>query len=114
MGERIIHNEIAKVARALAAEAYEMALSAGAIDRRSERARKVYVNKHFGDYIPFARQILVEILKKDYTFEIALGSHTEKTVQELKDRVYEALLIDGSFKAPAPLSSMSPANEIPA
>jgi len=115
MAERIIHHEIAKVAQALAEEAYELALQSGVIDRCSERARKIYVRKHFGDYIPFARQALIAILRKDFKYEIAMGSHTEKTVADMKERIYEALLIDGSFKAPAPLQIGSEtANTLPA
>lgn len=115
MAEKIIHHEIAKVAKAFAGEAYELALQAGVIDKRKEKARNAYIAQHFGDYIFAARQALATILRKDYTFEIAMGQHTAKTVEEMKERIYQALLIDGAFKAPAAMTVESEtANVIPA
>lgn len=100
MTEKIIHKQIARVAKALAAEAYEILAHEDAFYRLNP-SQKAYVRRAWGDYIPYARQSLFVLLQKDFSHEIALGSYTQAQVQQMKDDIYECLLIDGSFKAPA-------------
>lgn len=100
MSQRIIHARIAKTAKALAAEAYEVMAQVNAFHRLN-RSMDRYVRRNWRHYIPFARQALVEILSKDYSHEIALGVYTPQGVQDMKDEIYECLLLDGGFKAPA-------------
>lgn len=100
---QVIHHRIAKVSKALAATAYEMLAHEDAFYRAHKSMRR-YVQLNWRHYIPFARQTLVAILSKDYSHEIALGSHTAQGVADMKDEIYECLLLDSAFKAPAELA----------
>lgn len=106
MSQKIIHWRIAKTAKALAAAAYEELAKENDF-YRAHKSMAHYVRKNWQHFIPFARQSLVSVLAKDYTFEVALGSYTEKGVQEMKDEIYQCLLIDGGFKAPAAVRTPS-------
>lgn len=97
---KVIHWRIAKTAKALAREAWELMAKEDAF-YRVNRDPKRYVKRNWQHYIPFARQALVGILAKDYAHEIALGSYTREGVETMKNEVYEVLLIDGEYKAPA-------------
>lgn len=99
-GQKIIHARIATVAKALAAEAYELLAQENEFHRLN-RTMDRYVRRNWQHYIPFARQSLVSILSKDYTFEVALGTYTQEGVDQMKNEVYECLLLDGGFKAPS-------------
>ena len=103
VSEKIIHRRIASTAQALAAEAYELLAKENEFHRLN-RSMERYVRRNWRHYIPFARQALVAILAKDYTYEVALGVYTAQGVEEMKMEVYECLLLDGGFKAPAPSS----------
>jgi len=100
VSEKIIHQRIARTAQALAAGAYELLAKENDFHRLN-RSMDRYVRRNWRHYIPFARQALVAILGKDYTYEIALGVYTAQGVEEMKMEVYECLLLDGAFKAPA-------------
>lgn len=106
MSDKIIHWRIAKVAKEIAAACYEE-LARENDFHRLNRSLDRYVRRNWQHYIPFARQALVGILSKDFAMEIALGSYTERGVQEMKDEVYQCLLIDGGFKAPSPVQTPS-------
>lgn len=103
-GHKVIHWRIAKVAKALAAEAYELLAHENDFHRLN-RSMDRYVRRNWKEYIPFARQALVGILAKDFSHEIALGTYTPQGVEAMKDEVYQCLLIDGGFKAPAESAS---------
>jgi hypothetical protein len=100
MSQQIIHERIAKTARALAAEAYEILAKENAFHRLN-RSQDRYVKRCWRHYIPFARQALVDILRKDFAMEIALGVYTREGVEAMKEEVYECLVLDGAFKAEA-------------
>jgi hypothetical protein len=100
MSQKIIHYRIAKTAKALAAAAYEELAKIDAF-YRAHRSMAHYVRKNWRHYIPYARQSLVGILAKDFSHDIALGSYTAQGVDAMKAEVYECLLLDGGFKAPA-------------
>lgn len=100
VGQKIIHWRIAKTAKAIAAAAYEEMASIDAF-YHANKSMKRYVDKNWKDYIPFARQSLLQILAKDFKHDIALGSYTPEGVEKMKEEVYECLILDGSFKAPA-------------
>lgn len=104
MSQKIIHKRIAKVAKALCAEAYEILARENAFYALNPSQRN-YVRRAWHDFIPYARDSLFALLNKDYTFEIRLGAYTADQVREMKDEIYEILLIDGEFKAPAPQHS---------
>lgn len=106
MTEKIIHHMVAETAKAIAAEAYELLAKENAF-YASNPSQKRYVRRAWKDYIPYARQSLVGVLAKDFSFEIATGAYTPQTVEMMKNDIYECLLIDGEFKAPA--SGFSPA-----
>lgn len=106
MSQKIIHWRIAKTAKALAAAAYEELAKENAFYAR-HKSMSHYVRKNWQLYIPFARQALVAILAKDFAYEVALGTYTEQGVVDMKEEVYQCLLLDGGFKAPsAPTSSL--------
>lgn len=94
---QIIHWRIAKIAKALAQEAYELCAREDAFYKRWPTMR-LYVKRNWQHYIPFARQSLYDILGKDYSFEIRTGAYTEESVQAMKDEVYEIVLIDSGAK----------------
>ena len=112
MSQKIIHWRIAKIARELALEAYEVMAQENAF-YKLHPSMKWYVAKHWNDYIPFARQALSAVLAHDYAFEIQCGQTTAKDVDAMKEDIYQALLIDGSFKT-TPLANIEPMNQIPA
>lgn len=99
MTQKIIHKQIAKVAKALCAEAYEILAREDAFYALNPTMRG-YVRRAWADYIPFARQSLFVLLEKDFSHEIALGAYTPAQVEQMKHDIYECLLIDGEFKAP--------------
>lgn len=103
MTEKIIHFIIANTAKSLAREAWEMMAKENAFYRLNKNP-KIYVRRNWQHYIPFARDALVEILKKDYSFEISIGSYTPEAVDKMKADIHECLVIDGAYKAPAPQS----------
>ena len=94
---QIIHKRIAKVAKAIAYECYEVMAHEDDFYRLNPD-QDGYVRRNWKHYIPFARQSVVQILSKDYDHEIGLGVYTREGVAQMKDEVYEALLIDGSAK----------------
>lgn len=103
---KLIHSQIADTAKALAAEAYEELAKVNEWYQHNKSV-DIYVRRNWQHYIPFAREALIAILSKDYSFEIAMGVHTEETVQRMKDQVAEALIIDGQYKA-----NEAPASEL--
>lgn len=100
MSQKVIHWRIAKTAKALAAAAYEELAHEDAF-YRAHRSMAHYVAKNWRHYIPFARRALVAILAKDYSHAIALGTYNAQGVDDMKAEIYECLLLDGGFKAPA-------------
>jgi hypothetical protein len=98
MSQKVIHWRIAKVAKELANEAYELLAKENAFYERN-RSQSWYVRRNWRHFIPFARQALTMVLAKDYAPEIALGAHSRDSVDAMKTEIYEALLIDGGFKA---------------
>jgi hypothetical protein len=100
MSQQIIHHRIATTAKALAAAAYEKLAHDNAFHRLN-RSLDRYVRRNWRHYIVFARQALVGILTKDFSHEVALGVYTAAGVEQMKNEVYECLVLDGQFKAPA-------------
>lgn len=94
---QIIHERIAKTAKALAREAWELMAKENAFYNLNPNPRN-YVRVNWKHYIPFARAALVEILNKDFSFQIALGSYTRESVDAMKEEIYQCLLIDSSYK----------------
>lgn len=94
-GQKIIHHLIAKTAKELANEAYEL-MARDNDFRQRWPSRRHFVRKCWDVFIPDARQALVAVLASPHIHE------------HLKEPVYEALLIDGNAKAVAkpPLHSM--------
>lgn len=83
---KICHNLMAKTAKAIANEAYEILAS----DDKFYRAwpvRQRFVNRHWKDFIGHARAALAVILR-----DPAVHEH-------LKEPIYEAFLLEGGFKA---------------
>lgn len=97
---QVIHKKIAKVAKSLAAEAYELMAKENAFFALHPSQRN-YVRTAWKEFIPFARDSLFALLNKDYTFEIRLGTYTEAQVTAMKDEIYEVILIDSAFKSQA-------------
>jgi hypothetical protein len=97
---KIIHKRIAKIAKALCAEAYEILARENAFYRLNPSMRN-YVRRAWPDFIPYARDSLFALLNKDYTFEIRLGTYTAQQVADMKDEIYEVILIDSAFKGEA-------------
>jgi hypothetical protein len=97
---KVIHWRIAKAAKAIAAEAYEVMAREDAF-YRMWRDPKLYVRRNWQHYIPFARQALIDILGKDYKNEIAMGVYTAEAVEKMKEEVYEVILIDSAGRKPA-------------
>lgn len=104
MSDKIIHWRIAKVAKEIAATCYEELAKENDFHRLN-RTMERYVRRNWQHYIPFARKALVDILTKDFSMDIALGSYTAQAVEEMKAEVYECLVIDGMYKGAAPPTS---------
>lgn len=104
---KVIHHRIAKVAKALCAEAYEVLARENAFYACNPSQRN-YVRRAWKDFIPYARDSLFALLNKDYTFEIAMGSYTAQQVAAMKDEIYEVILIDSAFKS----SAMTPVSSV--
>ncbi len=104
MSEKIIHEVIARTAKSLAEAAYEEMASVNDFYAANPDVN-LYVAGNWQHYIPFARQSLVNLLTKDFSFEIACGQYTPESVDLMKSEVCEALVIDGSYKASAAPSS---------
>lgn len=94
---RIIHTRIAKVAKTICAECYEVMAQEDAFYRLWPDIDR-YIKRRWMDYIPFARQSLAGVLAKDYSFEISIGSMSMASVEQMKQEIYEALIIDSSAK----------------
>ena len=97
---QIIHWRIAKIAKAMASEAYELCAREYQFYKRWP-TMELYVRRNWQHYIPFARNSLYDILAKDYSFEIATGAYTDESVRQMKDEVMEVVLIDSGYKATA-------------
>lgn len=97
---QIIHWRIAKIAKRLAEEAYELCAREDEFYKRWP-TMKLYVRRNWQHYIPFARNSLYDILAKDYAHEVALGVYTLEGVEQMKNEVYEVVMIDSGFKATA-------------
>lgn len=104
MSDKIIHHVIAETAKSLAEAAYEEMAKVNEFYAQNKSVDR-YVRRNWRHYIPFARRALVDVLTKDFTFEIACGQYTEQAVDTMKNEIAEALIIDGSYKAPAEPSS---------
>lgn len=83
---KIVHKVIAKAARAMCAEWYETAAHENGFYKLHPSA-KAYVNQKWRYFIGYARQCLATALQSP-----ALSD-------EQKAEIYEALVIDGSYKA---------------
>lgn len=101
MTEKIVHKAIAETAKSLAAAAYEELARENEFYAANPTMRG-YIGRNWRHFIPFARQAMVGILAKDYSFEIACGQYTPQAVDVMKNEIYEALLIDGNLKRPQP------------
>ena len=95
---QIIHWRIAKIAKRLAEEAYELCAREDQFYKRWP-TMKLYVRRNWQHYIPFARDSLYAILGKDYAHEVGLGVYTRDAVEQMKQEVYETVLIDSGYKA---------------
>ncbi len=105
MSDKIIHHVIAQTAKEIATAAYEEMAQVNEFYAQNKSVDR-YVRRNWRHYIPFARKALVDVLTKDFTFEIRCGQYTEQAVDTMKNEIAEALIIDGSHKAPAkPASS---------
>lgn len=100
MSDKIIHEVIARTAKALAEAAYEELAHENAFYAANPDVN-IYVARAWQHYIPFARASLLTTLQKDFSYEVAMGIYTPQGVDVMKNEVYEALLIDGSYKAPS-------------
>ena len=103
MTAKLIHKVIANAAKGIAQTAHEELCRADDAFYRLWPDNDYYVRRNWKHYIPFARQALTTVLTKDFAFEIALGTYTPQGVEMMKAEIYEALIIDGSYKAPPPL-----------
>ena len=99
-GHKVIHEMIARTAKALAEAAYEELARENAFYAANPDV-SIYVARAWKHYIPFARGALLATLQKDFHYEVAMGIYTPEGVDVMKNEVYEALLLDGSYKAPA-------------
>lgn len=88
----IVHKLIRETAEAIAAEAYESMAHDNAFFAEWPK-RRAFVRKNWLMFVDHARDSLLQILGGDYP-------------DAMKQPIYDALTIDGSFKAaPQPASS---------
>lgn len=99
---KIIHVVIAETSKSLAYAAYEEMAKVDRFYRMNPKA-DAYVARNWRHFIPFARQSLAGILAKDFKHEIASGQYSPRSVEVMKEEIFQALLIDGQYKAPAPI-----------
>lgn len=84
---KIVHNLIADTARDIAREAYESVAHSNDFYAQWPD-REAFVKANFSMFVDGARAALLEILKGDYP-------------DAMKDPIYEALVIDGSYRKQA-------------
>jgi hypothetical protein len=88
----VVHKLIKETAQAIAAEAYEGMAHTNEFYAEWPKQSQ-FVRANWRMFVDHAREQLVKILTGDYS-------------EALKRPVYEALLIDGSFKSSAPTSAL--------
>jgi hypothetical protein len=69
-----------------------------------EKYRKRFIQRFWAEYIGAARDSLTTLLQPIPGTETSPDGPKYATPQIMRDEIFEALLIDGAYKRPAPLS----------
>lgn len=83
---KIVHALVAKTAKEIAAEFWEICSSDNTFHKHFPKVRP-FVQRHWRDFVGAARHSLVKILADPLTHD------------NLKQPIYEAILLEGGFKA---------------
>ena len=97
---QVVHRLIAETARAICNEVFEVCSSNDAFHKAwPTKSRKRFVQRYWADYIGHARASLTAMLQP------IPGTSEYATHETLRNEIFEALLIDGQYKRPAPIST---------
>ncbi len=102
----MVHGLIAKTAREITEAVFE-AMSHNDRFHKAwpEKHRKRFVQRYWPDYIGHARNSLVAMLQPIPGTETDPDGPKYATPQLMRDEVFDALVIDGQYKRPAPVST---------
>lgn len=103
---QMVHTLIAKTAREITEAVYEACSYTDKFHAIwPERLRKCFIQRFWPEYIGAARDSLTQLLRPIPGTENDPDGPKYSTHQILRDEIFEALIIDGSYKRPAPLST---------
>lgn len=95
---RMVHKLIAKTAKAIAAEAWEVMSSNDAFHKQWPHVRR-FVQCNWQEFVGYARMSLVTMLKHRPGTEGRPDGPEYYYPQIMRDEIFEALVIDGGGKA---------------
>ena len=103
---QMVHSLIAKTAREITEAVFEACSYTDKFHKVwPERLRKRFIQRFWPEYIGAARESLTALLRPIPGTETDPDGPKYATHEMLRDQIFEALLIDGSYKAPPPLST---------
>ncbi len=101
---QMVHGLIAKTAKEITEAVWEVCSSNDAFHRTWPKVRP-FVKRYWADYIGHARDSLLALLTPIPWTESDHDGPKYATPQIMRDEIFEALIIDGQYKRPAPLST---------
>lgn len=99
---RVIHALVAKTAKEICASVWEVCSSNDKFHQTYPKVRP-FVQRFWGDFVGHARESLVKMLQPVPGTENDPAGPTYKYTQHVRDEVFEALVVDGVNKTPAPV-----------
>lgn len=103
---QMVHRLIAEAARGITEAVFEACSHTDKFHAAwPEKYRKRFIQRYWPDYIAQARQSLLALLTPIPGTENDPDGPKYTTHELLRDQIFEALIIDGQYKAPAPLST---------
>lgn len=99
---KIVHNLIARTAKEICSEVYEVCATTDRFYKAWPNSRR-FVAVKWKEFIGDARKALTVMLRPIPGTEKDPDGPKYHYSQHIRDEVFEALLIDGQAKAPAPL-----------
>jgi hypothetical protein len=103
---QMVHKQIAHTAKGICEAVFEaMSHNDRFHAQWPEKTRKRFIQRYWADYIGHARTALTAMLQPIPGTECDPDGPKYATPQIMRDEIFEALLIDGQYKRPAPLDN---------
>lgn len=96
---QIIHTQIAHTAKGICEAVWEECSYDDKFHRRWPKV-KPFVQRFWADFIPYARDSLAQLLRPIPGTECDPNGPKYANTEYVREQIYEALLIDGAYKAP--------------